>query len=200
MKLRQALVVALVPFALVGCKKRQTPAGPAPQDTTVMVETDGGARADSIRMAEEERQRLEAERLERERLARETATGPVREALTEIIFFDYDSDAITPEAQERLRVKAAILRANPSLRIRIEGHADQRGSTEYNLALGQRRAEAVRTYLADLGIEPGRFTTTSYGKERPLLEGDGENVWSRNRRAEFSVTGGQITTVPQELR
>ncbi|HET7230660.1 MAG TPA: OmpA family protein, partial [Longimicrobium sp.] len=96
--------------------------------------------------------------------------------------------------------KAIVLRSNPGVRIRIEGHADQRGSTEYNLALGQRRAEAVRAYLVNLGIDGSRLATTSYGKERPLVEGDDEDAWARNRRAEFSVTGGQIVTVPPELR
>jgi peptidoglycan-associated lipoprotein len=93
-----------------------------------------------------------------------------------------------------------VLRANPSVRLRIEGHCDQRGSTEYNLALGQRRAEAVRAYLVNLGIDGGRLSTISYGKERPLVEGDDEQAFQKNRRAEFDVIGGQLTTVPGGLR
>ena len=204
MRLRRAAVLVLVPLvALGGCKKKR-PAGPAPEDSTPTLTTDGGgtttAREDSIRLAEAERERLERERTERERRQREAATAAAREALTEIVFFEYDSDELTSDTEERLQLKAAVLRDNPTLRIRIEGHADQRGSTEYNLALGQRRAESVRAYLVNFGIDPGRFVTLSYGKEMPLVEGEGEDAWSRNRRAEFAIVAGQIVTVPQELR
>ncbi|HLL81461.1 MAG TPA: OmpA family protein, partial [Longimicrobium sp.] len=95
-----------------------------------------------------------------------------------------------------LRAKAEILRANPTVRIRVEGHADQRGSTEYNLALGQRRAEAVRAWLGAYGIDAGRVSTLSYGKERPLDDGSDEGALARNRRAEFAITGGQLVTAP----
>ena len=200
MKLRQVAVLVLVPLALGACKKRPQP-GPVPQDTTTGV-TDGGdrAREDSIRMANERLLEEEREREERERMERERRTAGVREALTEIVFFEYDSDEITGEEADKLQAKAEILRANPSLRLRIEGHADQRGSTEYNLALGQRRAEAVRAYLVNLGVEGSRLSTLSYGKERPLVEGEDEDAFARNRRAEFAVTGGTLTTVPAELR
>jgi peptidoglycan-associated lipoprotein len=198
MKLRQAAVLLMIPtLALGACKKRQ-PAGPAPDDSVGLV-TDGGtgAGADSIRMAEQRRleeERIERERVERERRLRETAS--TREALTDIVFFEYDSDQISGEAETKLQAKAEILRANPSLRLRIEGHADQRGSTEYNLALGQRRAEAVRAFLSAYGIDPDRFVTISYGKERPLDEGTDESAFARNRRAEFAIVGGDITVVP----
>ncbi|HEX8696526.1 MAG TPA: peptidoglycan-associated lipoprotein Pal [Longimicrobium sp.] len=203
MRLRRLAVLLLTPLVVLGCRKRRPADGPAPNDTTTAATAgvDGGdagsAREDSIRLAMEEAER---ERLERERRGREAATAAAREALTEIVFFDYDSDQITPEAERRLVLKAAVLRDNPTVRIRIEGHADQRGSTEYNLALGQRRAEAVRAFLANYGIDADRFATISYGKERPLVEGEGEESWSRNRRAEFAITGGEITTVPAELR
>ncbi len=187
-----ATFLLVLPLALGACKKRQPPAGPGPDNGTTVTDGGGAAREDSIRLANEERDRLERERLERERRA--------REALTEIVFFEYDSDEITGEARERLEMKAAVLRDNPSVRLRIEGHADQRGSTEYNLALAQRRAEAVRAFLENYGIASGRFATISYGKERPLVEGEGEDAWARNRRAEFAIAGGEITTVPAELR
>lgn len=205
MNLRHAVVFALVPvLALGACKKRPAvTTGPNPDATT---ETDADrARADSIRLASEradrertEAERAERERMERERLARETAGA--REVLTEIVFFEYDSNEITTEAAEILRMKAAVLQANPGVRLRIEGHADQRGSTEYNLALGQRRAEAVRAYLANYGVDADRFTTVSFGKERPLAEGDGEEALARNRRAEFGIASGEVRTVPRELR
>ena len=149
-------------------------------------------RNDSVTLVEEAR--------ERERRAREAAVAVARDALTDIVFFEYDSDEINATAEAKLNAKAAVLRANPGVRIRIEGHCDQRGSTEYNLALGQRRAEAVRAYLVNLGIDGGRLSTLSYGKERPLVEGEDEESFGRNRRAEFAVTGGTLTTVPAELR
>jgi peptidoglycan-associated lipoprotein len=201
MKLRHAVVLALLPLATLGACKKRPQVVPGPDTTTVVTPDDNRADADSIRLAEEaarERDRAEADRVERERVSRETAGA--REVLTEIIFFEYDSDEIAGRAEANLRLKAAVLAANPTVRLRIEGHADQRGSTEYNLALGQRRAEAVRAFLANYGVDPDRFTTVSMGKERPLVEGDDEEAWSRNRRAEFAVIGGQITVVPEELR
>jgi peptidoglycan-associated lipoprotein len=202
MKLRHAVVLALVPLMTLGACKKRPQVTPGPDTTTVDTPAEGTTREDSIRQAEEavrvERERAERERMERERVERETAGA--REVLTEIVFFEYDSDEIGGEAERNLRLKAAVLAANPNVRLRIEGHADQRGSTEYNLALGQRRAEAVRAFLANYGVDPERFTTVSYGKERPLVEGDDEDSWSRNRRAEFAIIGGSVTVVPEELR
>jgi peptidoglycan-associated lipoprotein len=201
MKLRHAVVLSLVPLVAMGACKRRPATAPEPDTTTeTPVPRDDSAREDSIRMANErmERERAERERMDRERLERETAGA--REVLTEIIFFEYDSDQISGQAEETLRLKAAVLAANPNVRLRIEGHADQRGSTEYNLALGQRRAEAVRAFLANYGVNPDRFATVSFGKERPLVEGDGEDSWARNRRAEFGIVSGQVTVVPEELR
>jgi peptidoglycan-associated lipoprotein len=198
MKLRHAAPLLLVPLALAGCKKKP-PANPAPNDSTAVAtgSTGGRSRADSLRA--DSIAMTELERAERERRSREAATSVAREALTEIVFFEYDSDEITPTAEDKLQSKAAVLRSNPGVRLRIEGHCDQRGSTEYNLALGQRRAEAVRAYLLNLGIDGSRLSTASYGKERLLMEGDDEESLARNRRAEFAVTGGQITTVPAGL-
>jgi peptidoglycan-associated lipoprotein len=199
MKLRHAVVLALIPLTALGACKKRPQTAPTPGGETTTFDGTGTTREDSIRMANEraERERAERERLERER---ERETAGAREVLTEIVFFEYDSDQIGSEAEDKLRLKAAVLAANPNVRLRIEGHADQRGSTEYNLALAQRRAESVRAFLANYGIDPDRFTTVSMGKERPLVEGDGEEAWSRNRRAEFGIIGGQVTVVPEELR
>lgn len=200
MKLRHAAPLLLVPLALAGCRKKP-PANPAPTNgATVTTTGDDRGRADSTAAASEAAAQAERDRLERDRRAREAAVSVARDALTDIVFFEYDSDEITQNAEQKLDAKAAVLRANPGVRLRIEGHCDQRGSTEYNLALGQRRAEAVRAYLVNLGIDGSRLSTLSYGKEKPLEEGDSEEAYSRNRRAEFSVAGGEITTVPSELR
>jgi peptidoglycan-associated lipoprotein len=197
MKLRQPLLLALIALVVLGgCRRRPVAVVPGDEDTIGTYDP-GRVNEDSIRMAAD-RDRLEAERLERERM--ELAAGRARDVLMEIVFFEYDSDEITGDAAELLRLKAAVLQANPGVRVRIEGHADQRGSTEYNLALGQRRAEAVRVFLGNYGVESGRIATSSYGKERPLMDGDDEYAWSRNRRAEFAIVGGSVTTVPRELR
>jgi peptidoglycan-associated lipoprotein len=201
MKLRHAVVLALVPVMALGACKRRPAVTPGPDTTDAAAEAgSGSAREDSIRLANEarDRDRAEADRVARERTER--AAAGAREVLTEIVFFQYDSDEIGGDAEQKLRLKAAVLAANPTVRLRIEGHADQRGSTEYNLALGQRRAEAVRAFLANYGIDPERFTTVSFGKERPLVEGGDEESFARNRRAEFGIAGGQVTVVPEELR
>ena len=101
------------------------------------------------------------------------------------IFFEFDSSTISTEAEAILRAKAEWMQRNPSLAIVIEGHCDNRGTTEYNLALGERRAEGVKRFLIDLGVSETRIRTISFGEERPLDRGDGEEAWSKNRRAHF---------------
>lgn len=101
------------------------------------------------------------------------------------IFFEFDSSTLSAEAESILRAKAEWMRRNPSLTIVIEGHCDNRGTTEYNLALGERRAESVKGFLIDLGVADTRIRTISYGEERPLARGDNEAAWAKNRRAHF---------------
>jgi peptidoglycan-associated lipoprotein len=99
------------------------------------------------------------------------------------VFFATDSSQLDAEAQATLQRQAAWLRQFPNILVTFEGHADERGTREYNLALGQRRADSARNYLVALGIEPYRVRTTSYGKERPVDPASNEQAWSRNRRA-----------------
>ncbi len=101
------------------------------------------------------------------------------------VHFDYDQSTITAEAREVMTQNAQYLTANPGMRIRVEGHCDERGTTEYNLALGERRAKAAFQYLMDLGVDPNRMTTVSYGEEVPLDPSGTEAAWAKNRRAEF---------------
>lgn len=101
------------------------------------------------------------------------------------IFFEFDSSTLGAEAESILKAKAEWMRRNLSLTIVIEGHCDNRGTTEYNLALGERRAESVKGFLIDLGIAETRIRTISFGEERPLVPGDGESAWAKNRRAHF---------------
>jgi peptidoglycan-associated lipoprotein len=124
----------------------------------------------------------------RDAAARETARK--RAVLEEIVYFDYDQSAIRNDAKRALDAKVAILRAEPAIRIQIAGHADERGSTEYNLALGSQRANSIRNYLTGFGLAANRFEVISYGEGRPLVQGQNEGAWSRNRRGEFQVRAG----------
>ena len=99
------------------------------------------------------------------------------------VYFGYDQSTLTAEAQATLDRQAAFLKANPTIRIVIEGHCDERGTREYNLALGDRRAVAVRDYLLAKGLNAARVRTVSYGKERPAVSGSNEESWAKNRRA-----------------
>jgi peptidoglycan-associated lipoprotein len=113
--------------------------------------------------------------------------------IREMVHFDFDKSDIRPEDRLTLDRKAAILGVNSAVRLRVSGHADERGSDEYNLALGTRRASAVKTYLANKGIDTGRIEVVSYGEEQPIATGHDEDSWFQNRRAEFEVTAGGTT-------
>lgn len=105
------------------------------------------------------------------------------------IFFEYDSFDLTAEAKRILAEKAGYLSSHPTVKVRIEGNCDERGTQEYNLALGERRAKAAQDYLVFLGIASERLSTVSYGEERPLDPGQTEEAWAKNRRTHFAVTG-----------
>lgn len=106
------------------------------------------------------------------------------------VYFDLDSYSVRSDAQPRLDAQAAWLNRYPNVRVRIEGNADERGTREYNLALGARRAEAVRTYLVNRGVGANRIDTISYGKERPIAEGSNEQAWAQNRNAHTAIVSG----------
>lgn len=118
-------------------------------------------------------------------------TGPVKGSQEDFIasvssdriFFDLDDFGVDSADQATLQSQAQWLQANPSVRVTIEGHCDERGTRDYNLALGEKRANAAKNYLASLGIDAGRITTISYGKERPAAMGSDEAAWAQNRRA-----------------
>lgn len=141
---------------------------------------------DSIARWEAEQRELERqEALERDRLVREA-----RATLDEMVFFDYDESTLTDPTTATLRAKLEILRSCPSLRLRMEGHADERGTSEYNIALGSERAQSVSEFFTGYGLEAARFGTISFGEEVPLAQGSNEASWARNRRVEFVVTAG----------
>jgi peptidoglycan-associated lipoprotein len=109
------------------------------------------------------------------------------QAVIRDIHFPYDSSRIMPNDAEILQGIAGFLQQNPQVLLQIEGHCDERGTEEYNMALGSRRAGAVRQFLADLGVNPNRLYTISYGEERPLNPANNESAWAENRRAHFLV-------------
>jgi peptidoglycan-associated lipoprotein len=132
-------------------------------------------------------------------VVRDEPTGPVTETdiqalqraidegLIKPVFFAYDRAELSTESQSTLEENARWFRRYPGADIIIEGHCDERGTEEYNLALGDRRAQAAKEYLVQLGISPGRLQTISYGEERPFVQGSSEAAWSQNRRAHFVV-------------
>ena len=189
MIVRRFFVSVFAATLLVGaCGGDPPPPPPPPQPDQDSLR----AYNDSVAAAEDER-RAEAERLAAERAAeaeRQRAAAAARATLEEMVFFDYDMSEIRDDAQTSLRAKVDILRASPQVQIRIEGHADERGSTEYNMALGNRRAEAIRQFLVGFGLAENRFEIVSFGEGRPLQQGSTESSWARNRRGQFVITAG----------
>ena len=112
------------------------------------------------------------------------ASGPLNVA--RLIYFDYDSNVIKPEFQPLIEKHARFLKANAGRKIALEGHTDERGGREYNLALGQRRAEAVRRALGLLGVADNQMEAVSFGKEKPAVAGSDEAAWAKNRRVEIT--------------
>jgi len=116
----------------------------------------------------------------------EATKPPVSASSLQVVYFGYDSFQLDDGARAALDANAKLMRDNPTLNVSVDGHCDERGTVEYNQALGQKRAESVQQYLADQGIPANRFRVISYGKERPADEGHDEGAWSRNRRVEFT--------------
>lgn len=179
---RGAVTLLAVGLVLGACKKKEpeTPTPPVTTPTPTTTTRDTAAENAAARAAE-------AERLRRER---EAATAEVRNTLAEMVFFEYDQAEIRSDMQDVLNRKAAVLRANPALTLRVDGHADERGTVEYNLALSLRRANAVREYLSGFGVDANRLEVAAFGEERPLESGTTEEAYARNRRAEFQITRG----------
>jgi len=109
--------------------------------------------------------------------------GPGVRLLT--AYFDYDDSALRPDARGTLRQNADVLRSRPDTKVELQGNCDERGTEEYNLALGKRRAESAKSYLVDLGIAAGRLTTVSFGEENAAVQGSSEAAWAKNRRVDF---------------
>jgi peptidoglycan-associated lipoprotein len=187
---RRLVVPALAAVLVLAACNKDPPPPPAPTGPTAE-ELAEQARRDSIAAAERAA-REAAEAAAREAAAREARLREARATLEQVVYFDYDESSLRSDSESTLRAKAEILRSSPSVSIRIEGHADERGTNEYNLALGNARAESVRQFFTSFGLDASRFEIVSYGEERPAAQGNSESAWSQNRRAEFVVTGGDI--------
>jgi peptidoglycan-associated lipoprotein len=180
----QAAVLVLIATVFVaGCKKKPPviPEPPAPPPATTQptditpppappMEEDMGPDWESGELGE------------LNRIARE-------QGLLGDVYFDYDKSDLTPEATARLAANAAFMRDQPRLIFTVEGHCDERGTNAYNLALGDRRANAASGYLTTLGVSGARLNSVSYGEERPQCSVTAESCWSQNRRAHFVITG-----------
>jgi peptidoglycan-associated lipoprotein len=193
---RFASVLLMTAAALTACTRRQRPAAaPAPAVNQDSINA-ARARQDSIARAEAARRdsiaraqaREDSLRMERERANR--ALSDARNALTATIYFDFDRSELRDDARSTLDAKLPLLSANTSVRMRVAGHTDERGSDEYNMALGQRRAAAAKRYLTQHGVDAGRLETVSFGEEQPTCTDHDESCWSRNRRNEFAITAG----------
>ena len=139
------------------------------------------AAAEAAARREAEQRAMEEDAIRKEKEAAQSMF------VSEDIYFDFDDASLNAEAQETLRQKAAWMRNNPDGLVVIEGHCDERGTAEYNLALGDQRAASAKAFLKDLGLSAFRIRTISYGEEMPADTGSGEEAWAKNRRAHFGI-------------
>lgn len=166
-----------------------------PADQSQQTDTDGADKGATVAQATEKPVEKPVSKTGSEEVSAATAKAQAvseeaRAKLSELmrVHFDFDKAQITPSAAETLKANASTLKAVPGVKVTIEGHCDERGSTQYNLALGERRANAVKRFLSDTGVDPNRLNTVSKGEEMPLVSESSEDAWSKNRRAEFMVS------------
>ena len=203
-----SIIILILCFGLIltGCPKK-----------TMVKEEPSVKRAEELAAEKEKAARLEAEKAAKEKESREKELGRIKEEetkkasekefeksliakkepgiegmvleskLLKDIYFDFDEYDIRPGDAGILKANAALLMKQPTLKIQIEGHCDERGTIEYNLALGERRANSAKKYLVSLGMSPDRISTISYGEEKPLDPGHNEEAWAKNRRGHFII-------------
>ena len=153
-----------------------TPPPAGPSEAEIQAAREAEEKAAQERMVQEERRKEEA-------LVRQE----MQDFESDHIYFDFDKSELTAEARNVLVKKAEYLKRNPNYAVRIDGNCDERGTNEYNLALGERRAHAAMDFLATLGVPEYRMSTISYGEEKPLDSGNDEDAWARNRNDQFNL-------------
>jgi peptidoglycan-associated lipoprotein len=195
-----ALILLVSMFALWGClKSSEVTAVPEEQPAaTVAPEQSEAAKAEAMAQANAEKERADAaaaaaaaaaaEAKAREEAAASERAAAAAEAGLKPIYFDFDRSFIRDDARPVMKANAEWLKANPKVKVKIEGNCDERGTIEYNQALGQRRAAAAKKYLTDLGISSSRISLISYGKEKPVCSEQTEECWQNNRRDELVAT------------
>ncbi len=197
-RISRRLPFALVAIALTACPKKKPEVVPPPAAPAINADSvaRANARRDSINAADA-RERARADSMARADQARrdsianaERMMNETRAMATAAVYFDYDKSELSADARGILDRKVSMLQANSALRLRIAGNTDERGSDEYNLALGQRRAASAKRYLVQRGVAASRLEVTSFGKEKPAAPGSDESAWSQNRRDEFEITAG----------
>ena len=192
--LRVTVILLVSIVLLAGCGRQAGTVEPEPADDMTAMEDDAMAQdmdgemalsdeeiAERAMMAEEQARQAQAMR------EAELADMAAAAFVNEDVHFAFDSSLLDADAERILEQKAAWLLDNANATVQIEGHCDERGTSAYNLALGERRANSVQEYLTVLGVDPARMSTISYGEEQPLDPGHDEAAWSRNRRAHFVV-------------
>lgn len=185
-KMQLVLVTALVTVALLACAKKDEPVvNPTVKEAPAT--TKNMSSADSATAAE--RERLEAERLAAERLEAERAKveAMINKIMSDEVYFDFDRSELTASAKELLTQVGDILLKEPRFTITVAGHTDARGTEDYNMTLGSKRSEKVKAFLVAYGVSSSRMETVSYGKENPKVEGQSEEAFAQNRRANFKV-------------
>jgi peptidoglycan-associated lipoprotein len=174
MRLLPALLIVAIAAGLAGCPKKPTTVAEAPAATPSAPEEGAGTGADEGQVGQV-----------RDLAAEGAAVGAAPAGVATVIYFDFDRSDIRPEFTGLINAHAKHLAAASGTRVRLEGHTDERGSREYNIALGERRAQAVRRALMLQGAGDGQLTTVSYGEERPAAEGSDEPAYEKNRRVEI---------------
>lgn len=187
--LLMVVLISLVFF--VSCARKTHdpevyPAGEVPMDASEEERAEIEAELErQRRIAEEDiEEYLDEEAVEAEKARIEKEEAKFQDST---VYFAFDDSSLSAEAREILLAQARWLKANGDRTVIVEGHCDNRGTEEYNLALGSRRAQSVKDFLVNAGVAPSRIITISYGEERPVVRGDNESAWSKNRRAEFRL-------------
>jgi len=185
------ILILCIGLILMGCPKKTV----VKDEPSVKKEESAAAKAEAERIAREREARAREEatkkELEKSLVAKKEPgiEGVVFESsLLKDIYFDFDRYDVRPEDAPILKENAVLLKKYPNVKIQIEGHCDERGTIEYNLALGERRANSTKNYLVTLGISPERISIISYGEEKPFDPGHGEEAWAKNRRAHTIIT------------
>lgn len=184
--------LSMIILFLAACGPATNPPPPkwtAENKTSTGAASQGAMQRASRDIGRESRSDSSLDALRRGQSTETPASSPLKD-----VYFGYDRADLQPDARATLKANAAWLKANPSSRVQIEGHCDERGTQEYNLALGAKRAQAAKDYLVTLGISADRLSVISYGEEVPVCKDTNEGCWQKNRRARFVLVSGRPTS------